>query len=190
MWSDNEILNGCRDNDRRAQEELYRKYAPVLLGLLCRYCRNKSEAEDVLQEGFVKVFRNIDQYREEGSFLGWMRKIMLNTAIRNYQDNIQEFNKKELKESVERKMTEINLAIARFSTEDVLRLLQCLPDGFRTIFNLHAIEGYKHKDIAKKLGISVSTSKSQYTRAKKILLMVLKKIERNTFIYVNILLLK
>jgi RNA polymerase sigma factor (sigma-70 family) len=190
MWDDSEILEGCRSNDRRAQEELYRKYAPVLLGMLCRYCRNKQEAEDILQEGFIRIFRNIDQFRSEGSFLGWMRKIMLNSAIRNYRENFNEFKKKELKESFERKLLDFNLAIAGFSNEDIIRIIQCLPDGFRTIFNLYAIDGYKHKDIAKKLGISVSTSKSQYTRAKKILLRILKKIERNTLIYVNILLLK
>jgi RNA polymerase sigma factor (sigma-70 family) len=190
MLSDQEILEGCKAQDRVAQEALYRKYAPVLLGMLCRYCHNKQEAEDILQEGLLKVYRNIDQYREEGSLLGWMRKIMLNTAIRHYHDNYNEMRNKTLKEEMVRKMGDLNLALTKFSTEDILHIIQCLPDGFRTIFNMYAIEGYKHKEIAKKLGISVSTSKSQYIRAKKILLKILKKFERNTFLFVNILFLR
>jgi RNA polymerase sigma factor (sigma-70 family) len=190
MMTDEEILEGCKAGNRKAQEELYRKYAPVLLGMLCRYCRNKQVAEDLLQDGFVKVFNNIEQFRYEGSLLAWMRRIMLNVAIRNYRDNLKQLKKKELKENLVKKLGELNLALSHFSTEDILKLIQCLPDGFRTIFNMYAIEGYKHREIAKKLGISVSTSKSQYARARKLLLKVLKNIEKSTFVYVNILFLK
>lgn len=185
MWEDEEILKGCRNDDRKAQEQLYKKYAPVLLGVLCRYSKSRQEAEDLLQEGFVKIFRNIDQYREEGALLAWMRKIMVNTAIRYYQSTIEESKNIRLKDSMEMKIAEIELNDITYSPEEVMKVIQQLPEGFRLVFNMYAMEGYKHKDIAKKLGISVSTSKSQYARARKFLKKLLEKMERNILVSFN-----
>jgi len=185
MWEDEEILKGCRNDDRKAQEQLYKKYAPVLLGILCRYSRNRQEAEDLLQEGFVKIFRNIEQYREEGVLLAWMRKIMVNTAIRYYQSTIEESRTVRLKDSMERNLADVDTNLLTYSAEDVLKVLQQLPEGFRLIFNMYAMEGYRHKDIAKKLGISISTSKSQYARARKFLKKMLEKMENNILISFN-----
>jgi RNA polymerase sigma-70 factor (ECF subfamily) len=185
MWEDEEILKGCKNDDRKAQEQLYKKYAPVLLGILCRYSRNRQEAEDLLQEGFVKIFRNINQFREEGALLAWMRKIMINTAIRYYQNTIEENSTVRLKDSMERNLADIDTNLMTYSAEDVLKILQKLPEGFRLVFNMHVMEGYKHKDIAKKLGISESTSKSQYARARKFLRKLLRKMENNILISFN-----
>jgi RNA polymerase sigma factor (sigma-70 family) len=187
MWEDEEILKGCKNDDRKAQEQLYKKYAPVLLGILCRYSRNKQEAEDLLQEGFVKIFRNIDQYREEGTLLAWMRKIMINTALRYYQSTIEESKNIRLKDSMERKLADIDTNVISYSAEEVMKVLQLLPEGFRIVFNMYAIEGYRHKDIAKKLGISVSTSKSQYARARKFLRKILDKMENGILVSFNFL---
>ena len=185
MWEDEEILKGCRNDDRKAQEQLYKKYAPVLLGILCRYSRNRQEAEDLLQEGFIKIFRNIDQYREEGVLLAWMRKIMVNTAIRYYQSTIEESRNIRLKDTMERNLADIDTNLLTYSAEDVTKVLQQLPEGFRMVFNMYALEGYRHKDIAKKLGITVSTSKSQYARARKFLRKMLEKMEHNILISFN-----
>jgi RNA polymerase sigma factor (sigma-70 family) len=187
MWEDEEILKGCKNDDRKAQEQLYKKYAPVLLGILCRYSRNRQEAEDLLQEGFVKIFRNIDQYREEGTLLAWMRKIMINTALRYYQSTIEESKNIRLKDSMERKLADIDTNVISYSAEEVMKVLQLLPEGFRIVFNMYAIEGYRHKDIAKKLGISVSTSKSQYARARKFLRKILDKMENGILVSFNFL---
>ena len=187
MWEDEEILKGCKNDDRKAQEQLYKKYAPVLLGVLCRYSRNRQEAEDLLQEGFVKVFRNIEQFRHEGSLLGWMRKIMINTAIRYYQSTIEESKNIRLKDDMERKIADLDEHAFSYSAEEVTKVLQLLPEGFRIVFNMYAIEGYRHKDIAKKLGISVNTSKSQYSRARKFLKAVLKKMEHGILVSFNFL---
>jgi len=185
MWEDEEILKGCRNDDRKAQEQLYKKYAPVLLGILCRYSRSRQEAEDLLQEGFVKIFRNIDQYREEGPLLAWMRKIMVNTAIRYYQSTIEESRTIRLKDSMERTLADIDTSLLTYSAEDVLKVLQQLPEGFRLVFNMYAMEGYRHKDIAKKLGISINTSKTQYARARKFLKKLLEQMEHNILISFN-----
>ena len=187
MWEDEEILKGCKNDDRKAQEQLYKKYAPVLLGVLCRYSRSRQEAEDLLQEGFVKIFRNIDQYREEGTLLAWMRKIMVNTAIRYYQSNIEESKNIRLKDTMERKLADVDTNVISYSAEEVAKVLQLLPEGFRIVFNMYAIEGYRHKDIAKKLGISVNTSKSQYARARKFLKKLLEKMENGILISFNFL---
>jgi RNA polymerase sigma-70 factor (ECF subfamily) len=187
MWEDEEILKGCKNDDRKAQEQLYKKYAPVLLGILCRYSRSRQEAEDLLQEGFVKIFRNIEQYREEGSLIAWMRKIMINTALRYYQNNIAESKNIRLKDDMERKIADMDTQVFSFSAEEVTKILQMLPEGFRIVFNMYAIEGYRHKDIAKKLGISVSTSKSQYARARKFLKNLMEKMEKGILVSFNFL---
>lgn len=190
MWEDDEILKGCLNDDRKAQEQLYKKYASVLLGVLCRYSRNRQEAEDLLQEGFVKIFRNIEQYREEGALLAWMRKIMVNTAIRYYQSTIEESKNIRLKDSMERNLADVDTSDLSYSAEEVTKVLQQLPEGFRIVFNMYALEGYKHKDIAKKLGISVSTSKSQYARARKFLKKLLNKMETGILVSFNFIIVK
>jgi RNA polymerase sigma factor (sigma-70 family) len=169
MLTDKEIIEGCKNNDRKAQEQLYMKYAPMLLGVLIRYSRNMEEAEDILHEAFIKVFKRIHQYRKEGSFPGWLRRIMVNQALRHYKETSDHFRNLELKENIGNDISVKPDNSPYISRDELLKAIQNLPDGARTIFNLYAIEGYKHKEIAEMLDISDSTSKSQYARAKKYL---------------------
>jgi len=135
------------------------------MGVCLRYCDNHEEAEDVVQNGFVNVFQNIETFRGSGSLEGWVRKIMVNTALTNIRKN------KKLKQNVDLESVEFMLPAANyagdsFAAKDLLKIIQTLPTGFRTVFNLYAIEGYSHKEIGDMLGISEGTSKSQYSRAK------------------------
>ena len=167
MLDDKEILNGCKNNDRKAQELLYTKYASLLLGVLSRYTHNKTQAEDILQEAFVRIFRHIDQFRGESSLYTWMKKVAVNSALRSLQLNVDFIGQQPLSDNLE--LAENAESNSELSADEVLRVLQKMPDGYRTIFNLHAIEGYKHKEIAVLLDISENTSRSQYARAKKFL---------------------
>lgn len=135
------------------------------MGVCLRYCDNHEEAEDVLQNGFVNVFQNIETYRGSGSLEGWIRKIMVNTALTNIRKNKKLKQNIEL-ESVEFMLPSTNYISESFAAKDLLKIIQTLPTGFRTVFNLYAIEGYSHKEIGDMLGISEGTSKSQYSRAK------------------------
>lgn len=135
------------------------------MGVCLRYCDNHEEAEDVLQNGFVNVFQNIESYRGSGSLEGWIRKIMVNTALTNIRKNKKLKQNIEL-ESVEFMLPSSNYMSESFAAKDLLKIIQTLPTGFRTVFNLYAIEGYSHKEIGDMLGISEGTSKSQYSRAK------------------------
>lgn len=175
MLSESEILKGCRNNNRKKQELLYKKYAPKLLGICFRYCKNREDAEDILQESFIKIFKNIKQFREEVLLIAWMRRIIINTAFRHYSQNNKFSFNVPLNESIGDNIQFKDNIFDKFSKDELLNAVQSLPVGFRTIFNLYAVEGYKHKEIAEMLEISENTSKSQYSRAKKILQKKLKK---------------
>ncbi len=125
-------------------------------------------AEDILQEGFIRIFTYLDKYKGEGSFEGWMRRTMVNTAINYYKKNLKTGNQMQYTEVFAAKSYEPD-AISQISNEEVLELVQQLPDGYRTVFNLYVVEGYSHKDIGKKMNISENTSKSQLSRARALL---------------------
>ncbi len=175
--SDQEIIDGCARHDRKAQQLLYDKYSRFLLGICLRYASDKSEAEDVLQDSFLKIFFNIKDYSGTGSFIGWLRKVTVNTAITNYHKNLKFRYSIEIEEFVSME-TGVSSFEEDFFTADMLyKVLNELPAGYRMVFNLYAIEGYKHKEIAKMLGIDVNTSKSQYSRAKAVIRNKLEKLE-------------
>lgn len=185
MFDDREILEGCKNNNRKAQELLYNKYASLLLGVLCRYSKNRAEAEDILQEAYVKIFRHIDQFRGESSLYAWMKRIVINTALRHIQSNVHYNTNVPLNDNIEYR-EKVDM-ISEISADEIIKVLQKLPQGFRTVFNLYAVEGYKHKEIAKMLNISENTSKSQYSRAKKFLQKVfLKNTDITDFVYMLI----
>ena len=167
MFDDSEILEGCKNNERKAQEMLYNKYASILLGVLRRYSGNRAEAEDILQEGFVRIFRHIDQFRGESSLYSWMKRVVVNVALRHIQNNANYNTNLQLNENIEIKVKDD--VMSDISAEEVIKVLQQLPPGFRTIFNLYAIEGYKHKEIAEMLHISENTSKVTIFQGKKII---------------------
>jgi len=161
------LLAGCRNNNRQAQHEVYNWLAPSMLGLCRRYINDRNEAESVMITGFLKVFDKIDQFSGEGSFEGWVRRIMVNESLLYIRKNKAMYVEVDL----EYADTEPNydLASKSLEVEDLLKMINGLPIGYRTVFNMFAIEGYSHKEIALSLGISVNTSKSQLSRARSML---------------------
>ena len=170
--SESDLIQGSINGERRMQELLYKTYSPKMYGVCLRYSGNANDAQDILQEGFVKVFKNLPRFRGEGSFEGWIRRIFVNTAIEHYRRKVNMYPVTENQEnSVEDKDWS---ALDRLALKDLLGMIQELSPGYRTVFNLYVIEGYTHRDIADMLGISEGTSKSQLARAKAILQNVIK----------------
>ncbi len=167
MITESDLLQGCLSGNRRMQEELYRRFSPRMYAVCLRYAGKAEEAEDILQEGFIKVFRKMDSYRGDGSFEGWMRRIFVNTAIEHFR------RKRYLMPVTEREENTIegkyNSVLDDLGAKDILALVQELSPGYRTVFNMYVVEGYTHREIADMLGISEGTSKSQLSRAKVIL---------------------
>jgi RNA polymerase sigma-70 factor (ECF subfamily) len=162
----NEIIEGCKKDDRRSQEELYRAFASAMLGVCMRYAKDQAEAEDILQEGFLKVFQNIKKYNGEGAFANWVKTIMVNTSISNYHKSKKHYHHEDIDEMDEKESRHDQTPENDYSAKELNNLLKRLPEGYRMVFNLYAIEGYKHKEIAEKLSIDVNTSKTQYLRAR------------------------
>ncbi|HVK96318.1 MAG TPA: sigma-70 family RNA polymerase sigma factor [Flavisolibacter sp.] len=156
------------------QQELYNRYASKMYGVCLRYAASSDEAEDILQEGFIKVFNKIGSYRGEGSFEGWIRRIFVNTAIEHYRKKsyLQPLTEHE-EDYIEGKSLSVLDALA---AKDIIQLVQQLSPGYRTVFNMYVVEGYTHKQISDELGISEGTSKSQLSRAKAILQELVKDI--------------
>ena len=159
--SEENLIASCIKKNRKAQAELFGRYSPKMLSVCRRYTNSKEEAEEVLSNGFVKVFRKLDQYQKAGSFEGWIRRIMVNEAL-NYlkvKRNFMLVAEDKEPEAIEASPTDLE-------AEDLMHLISLLPEGYRLVFNMYAIEGFSHKEIAEKLNISVSTSKSQFSRAR------------------------
>lgn len=165
--SESDLLEGCRKGERKMQQELYNRFAPRMYGVCLRYASNAEEAEDILQEGFIKIFNKINSYRGDGSFEGWIRRIFVNTAIEHFRKKtyLQPITETE-ENTVEGKYLSVLDSLAE---KDIIQLIQQLSPGYRTVFNMYVVEGYTHKQIAEMLGISEGTSKSQLSRAKLIL---------------------
>jgi len=159
------ILDLCRKNNRQAQKSLYQLYAPFMLGVCYRYTKSRDDAEDVLQDGFVKVFTQINQFKETGSLQAWIYKIMVTTAISYLRKHQRYRNQMNFSENTLHPVVEPR-SISNLQTGDLMELVRKLPTGYQTIFNLAGIEGYDHKEISEMLGISVQTSRSQYSRAR------------------------
>lgn len=169
--TEQELILACKQEKREAQKLLYDRYSERMFGVCRRYIKVHMDAEDCMVNGFYKVFKKLDQYSEKGNFEGWMRKIMVNECLmflRKYNMNLSV----ELNESDA--ITE-TAAEEKIMEQDILKLLDHLPAGYRTVFNLFAIEGYSHKEIAEQLNISINTSKSQLIKARKKLQEFLKK---------------
>ena len=163
--TDEQIIKGCVENNPIAQQFLYDKFSRKMMGVCVRYCDSQEEGEDVLQNGFIHIFENITSYKGAGSLEGWIRKVIVNTALSHIRRN------KKLKYNVDLESVEYLVASPiqssdNLAAKELLQIIQTLPTGFRTVFNLYAIEGYSHKEIGDMLGISEGTSKSQYSRAK------------------------
>jgi len=176
MMSDQQIIELCARHDRKAQQVLYDKYSHLLLGVCLRYASDKAEAEDILQDSFLKIFFNIHEYSGSGSFIGWLRKVAVNTAITHYNKNLKYRYYVEIDEYVSIETGVTSFEEDFYSSEELFKVLNELPAGYRMVFNLYAVEGYKHKEIAEMLGIDTNTSKSQYSRAKAVLRSKLEKL--------------
>ncbi|MDR9399116.1 RNA polymerase sigma factor [Salibacter sp.] len=165
----NSLIDGCCDGNRKCQRELYNLFKSKMFGVSMRYAQNRALAEDILQESFIKVFKSIKTYKGEGSFEGWMRRILVHTALR-YIDKEKRYRcSDEEVESLSIDKSVLNDAMQSLEHEELTKLVDNLPDGYRQIFSLYAIEGFTHKEIAEKFEISIGTSKSQLARARKLL---------------------
>ncbi|MBX2930410.1 MAG: sigma-70 family RNA polymerase sigma factor [Chitinophagaceae bacterium] len=161
-------IQNCIAGCRKSQKELYDAYSSKMFVVCLRYTKNQADAEDVLQDGFVKLFRNLDKYRGEGSFEGWIRRIFVNTAIEHIRKNKNNTN--DISDMIENTIKDnYSNALDNLFEKDLHKITSTLSDGYKTVFNMYAIEGYSHKEIANFLGITESTSKSQFSRAKAIL---------------------
>ncbi len=176
MQSEVHIVQQCQKQDPGAQKALYEKYSGLFYAICLRYMKNNVEAEDLLVTSFYKIFSKIDQYQGNGSFEGWMKRIVVNECLMQIRKN----NNLNLHVEIEKAydLKQDSTAISNISYQELLELLDDLPTGYRTVFNLYVIEGYKHREIAEQLGISINTSKSQLILAKKKLREIYKKKHR------------
>lgn len=170
--SQQELIEGCIRGNRQCTAALYSYFSPKMFGVCLRYANDYHSAEDILQEGFIKVFHNLDRFRGEGSFEGWLKRIFINTAIEYYRKATNHNGHADLDAISGQQIPE--RALENLATQDLLKLIQRLSPGYRAVFNLYVIEGYSHKEIAKTLGISEGTSKSQLARARVLLQKMVK----------------
>ena len=172
--SEKQLIKGCLNGDRGAQEELYNLYSRKMMGLCMRYVGDRETARDLLQDGFIKVFTSLKFFSGAGSFESWMRKIFVNVTMEHFRKKDFLYDTVDL-DSVQFS-TDDNSTVSRLSAEMIMELVQQLPEGFRTVFNLFAVEGYSHKEIGEMLQISEVTSRSQYARARQWLQKRMKEI--------------
>ena len=165
--TETDLIKGCLEGKRHAQKALFEMYAGKMLAVCKRYSRNQQEAEDILQDGFIKIYKNLSSFDYAGSFEGWVRRIMINTALKlvskksfqNEQIGIEDYAHESVSPEVFHKLSE----------QELLNIIDTLPDGYKLVFNLYAIEGYSHKEIAEMLNVGESTSRSQLLKARRLL---------------------
>jgi RNA polymerase sigma-70 factor (ECF subfamily) len=163
-----ELIKACRNGERAAQKRLYDAYAPQMMGVCYRYAQSLQEAEDILQEAFIRVFSNLDQFRSEGEPGAWIRRIVVNCAINAIRKRKMQISSWDNQPEELHPITNTDPEI-KLDAKELADLIQKLPDGYRIVFNLHAVEGYTHEEIGKVLGIKPASSRSQYLRARALL---------------------
>ena len=170
----NTLIKQCLQGSQKAQEKLYHLFANKMFAVCLRYSNSNFEAEDILQEGFIKVFKNLKKFKFTGSFEGWVRRIMVNTAIEFYRKNAKWQYTEDVQDvKIASKAIDV---LQTLKANDILKLVQQLPTGYRTVFNLYVIEGYAHKEIADLLSISENTSKTQLFKARAALQEMIKNL--------------
>ncbi len=174
--SEHELIRGCLRGSAQCQRELYERFAGKMFAVCLRYARTREDAADILQDGFMKVFAKLEQFQFQGSFEGWVRRVMVNTALRAYQKQRYDFELTGFERLPETPVDPD--AVALLSEAELLNLVRNLPDGYRAVFNLVAIEGYSHAEAADLLGIQESTSRSQLTKARRYLEIEVGKLEK------------
>jgi RNA polymerase sigma factor (sigma-70 family) len=181
MFDEEIILKGCREGKRTAQKQLYDKYVSSMLAICLRYSKSRDEAEDLIQEGFLKIFQNINTYRKHGSLEGWIKRIMINHALNQYKknrkipfaENVDLINESEIL-TLDDEIENTDPVPA----ETLLAMIQSLPEGYRMVFNLYVFEGYSHKEISEAMNCSENTSKTQLMKARR-------HLQRKIFEYTN-----
>lgn len=164
---ESDLIKGCLSGSRKMQEALYTRFASKMYAVCLRYSKNADDAQDLLQEGFIKIYKNLEKYRGDGSFEGWVRRIFVNTSIEHLRKTV---NINQLSETHENTIEDSEWnALDNFAEKDIIKMVQELSPGYRQVFNMYVVEGYSHKEIADMLGISEGTSKSQLARSKAIL---------------------
>ncbi len=174
MLSEEELINGCAKGERTAQRAFYDRYCRRLMVVCLRYAKSKPEAEDILQEGFVKIFGTLKSFRFESKIETWMTRIIINTALNHQRQKLYLLPMVDVEDAGLQENE--NISLADFHLSELIAVIQSLPDGCRVVFNLFAIEGFGHKEIAEMLKISEGTSKSQYNRAKSLLRVKLENV--------------
>ncbi len=177
--TDRELIEGCIREERACQEELFRRYAGKLLSICRRYARHEMEAEDLLQDALIRIFDHLDKFEYKGSLEGWMRRITVNTALKNC--NRSGFRKESIGIDAGQDQVVDPEAVSHLSEEELLHLIRELPEGYRLVFNLYAIEGYSHKEIAEMLDIKEGTSRSQLVKARKMLQDKIQALKTNYY---------
>ena len=168
-----QIISGCKKGDKRAQYQFYDMFKKLVFSVCMRYAKDVPEAEDIMQDAFVVLFRDLYQYRPMGALGAWVRRVTVNTALQHIRKKRMVFSDIEI-HALADKVEGDNDIIGALNAKEIMRMVQLLPDGYRMVFNLFIIEGYSHQEIATELGVSVSTSKSQLSRAKTYLKKILE----------------
>jgi RNA polymerase sigma-70 factor (ECF subfamily) len=176
MSEEQELIFGCKLKDTSARKKLYERYAPAMLGICVRYVDEKETARDLLHEGFIKVFTKIDSYSGAGSFEGWMRKIFVTSALEYLRSSKTFLGAVHLDDYDEKLDSHTEDVVEKLSAEEIIQCINELPVGFKTVFNLYAIEGYSHTEIAKMLNIQEASSRSQFARARYMLQTKIQKL--------------
>lgn len=166
MISEHKLLKECRRGNAKYQRMLYERFSAKMLAVCARYFQSIEEAQDALQDGFIKVFASIGSFREEGSLEGWVRRIMINTSLNLHRKNLKHYYHVDLGET-ETRIADERQSSDNLEVQDMLKMIQKLPNGYRIVFNLYEIEGYSHQEIADELNVSVSTSKTQLLKARR-----------------------
>ena len=177
-----ELVKRCKANERKAQEMLYKQFASKMLGVCLRYATDRMEAEDMLQNGFIKVFQKIEDYRGDGSFEGWIRRIMVHSSIEYYRKYHKMVQLVDIEDAGSHTAVDA-LATSKLAANELMALIQQLAPGYRIVFNLYAIEGYSHREIAEMTGVTEGASKSQLSRARAVLKEQIMKMEGKRYGY-------
>jgi RNA polymerase sigma factor (sigma-70 family) len=172
MLNEDELIEGCRKGNRASQKALYERYCRKMLVVCLRYSKTTGEAEDILQEGFVKVFNGLKEFRQESKLETWITRIMVNTALNVHRRKLYLYP---MVDVAEINLPDAELSLSGINFQQLLEMIQTLPHGCQIVFNLFAIEGFSHKEIAERLGISEGTSKSQFARARSLMQAKLSK---------------
>lgn len=175
--NEQELVNGCRRRDRLAQKRLYETFGGKMFALCLRYVKNRADAEDVLQEAFIKIYENIDAFRGDSPLQYWIKSIVVNTALKHIRKQKYLVELDDV-HTYDNQVADPGFTLAGFQMQQLMEMIHELPTGCQTVFNLYAIEGYQHNEIAELMGISEGTSKSQYSRARGLLQQKLNKEQR------------